>query len=321
MHLVVSLSPCLDEVYVLDALRPGAVLAGMDPIVHAGGKGSNVARALRSLGCSVTLLGAFGGATGERIAGELKRERIDTVFVPADGESRRCVILVERRYRRQTVLNGTAPPIPPRSLDRLCGRLSRALDAGAAAVVLTGSLPRDCPREVYAKIASLAARAGVPLLLDSSGAGLNAGLAGRSVPSILKVNRRELRSLAAGGSAARGREPSLAETMRAAQRTRRRFGVREVVVTGGVADVVAITGGNRRLVARPPRVRCVNAVGSGDAFAAGFVADVAAPLEHRLARAIAAGAANCEELAPCRLSATRVDALAKRILPRVAAVR
>jgi tagatose 6-phosphate kinase len=312
MHLVVSLSPCLDEVFVVDELRAGSVLAGIDPVAHAGGKGSNVARGLRSLGKPVTLFTALGGATGERIAALLARDRIDTVAVPAAGDSRRCVIVVERRCGRQTVLNGSAPPVPARSIARLLGRLERALAGRPRAVVLTGSLPRECPADVSARIVAMAIRAGVPLLVDSSGAGLRAALAGAQPPPILKVNRRELRSLFDARPADAGREPSLRATLGAARRTRERFGVGEVVVTGGSEEAVAVASGEC-LVARPPRVRPLNAVGSGDAFAAGFVAAPGAPLVERLSLALAAGSANAEDLEPCRLDRSRVSALRARV--------
>ncbi len=321
--LVVNLSLCVDEVFVLDVLKPGSVYAGMDPVVYAGGKGPNVARALVSLGVPVRLFGAAGGEAGRRLACALAADGIPADLVPSAAESRQCVILVERLRRRETVLNGTAPRVKRRDLETLLARINAALERGARGLILTGSLPRDCPGAFYARILASAARAGIRALVDSSGEGLLAALSGRARHTTLKVNRRELRWLLArseGRTARAGPEPqgfrSLDETLRAADRARVRFGLDEVVITGGSAEVVAI--GERRWVARPPRVKSVNAVGSGDALAAGLKAATGEPLAARLALGIAAGANNCEDLSPCRLDAARVRALARRVRVREA---
>jgi tagatose 6-phosphate kinase len=312
MIAIVNLSLCLDEVFVVDTLVPGSVYGGMDPVAYAGGKGPNVARALASLGVRSRLFGSAGGETGRRIAAALERDRIRADLVPASGESRRCLILVERRRARQTVLNGTAPSISTRSLERLLARLDKALASGARGLVLTGSLPRGCPHAFYSQVLERARRAGVPSLLDSSSDGLRAGLSGRVRPAVLKINRRELRALLRGGEPSRGAEPSLESTIAAVERARRRFRLNEVVVTGGAGEVVACYPG-ARLVAHPPRVRCLNAVGSGDAFAGGYMVSVGGPFPERLALAVAAGTASCEILEPRILDRSRVEALQRRV--------
>lgn len=289
--LVVGLSPCLDEEWTVGRLEPGGVHGGIAPVARAGGKAANVARTLARLGVESRLFGAVGGATGRAIASLLESDGVRADLVPARGESRRCVLVVERERRRQTVFNGVAPEVPRASLARLFERLERALRRGAEGLVVTGSLPRSAPRGLYARMVALAASAGVPSLLDSSGDGLLSGLSGRVPPRTLKVNRRELARLATGREPRS--EPSTAATVRAARRVRNAFGVAEAVITGGAGPVVAIDDAATFTV-RPPRVRVRSAVGAGDAFAAGLMAAPAEPLRERVARALAAAAAHCE---------------------------
>jgi len=289
--VVVGLSLCLDEEWAVDRLEPGGVFGGIAPVARAGGKAANVARVLMKLGVRARLLGAAGGDTGRRIRALLRAERIAADLVAARGESRRCILVVERERPRQTVLNGIAPPIPRRGIDELLRLARRALRSGASALVIAGSLPKDAAASAYPRFLALAREAGVPSLLDSSGLGLESGLSGPARPSIIKVNRREIAAFVSGGRVPR-REPTLAGTIRMARWAREKTGVPEVVVTGGAREVVAVSASGATVL-RPPKVPVRSAVGAGDAFAAGLVARPRAPLEERLALAIGAAADWC----------------------------
>ena len=70
------------------------------------------------------------------------------------------------------------PYITTEELGRFAADYRRWL-AGAAAVVLCGSLPAGMPPEVYGTLATYAAEAGVPAILDAGGAALRYGAARR----------------------------------------------------------------------------------------------------------------------------------------------
>ena len=70
----------------------------------AGGKGVNVARALRALGFDATLLGLLPGRMGDAVVGLLADEAIALLGVPVAGELRSAFIIHERDGRA-TVLN------------------------------------------------------------------------------------------------------------------------------------------------------------------------------------------------------------------------
>ena len=114
--------------------------------------------------------------------------------------------------------------------------------ARSSAVVLSGSLPPGVPDSAYADLIGLAAGAGVPSLLDTSGPALVAGVA--AGPAIVKPNLAEL--AAAVGSelprpAARQSE-QCADVLQAAGQLRA-AGAGAVVVTLGADGLLALTEG------------------------------------------------------------------------------
>lgn len=98
------------------------------------------------------------------------------------------------------------------------------------------------------------------MLMDS--ASPEAIRAFHEAPEILKVNARELGSIA--GLPTR----TAAERVDACRAIAGRFGIRWFIVTMGASGVEAFDGGIL-MHADPPKVEVVNAIGSGDAAAAG----------------------------------------------------
>jgi tagatose 6-phosphate kinase len=139
------------------------------PAYRAGGRGVTVARVLRAFGHDVLAAGLVGGASGELIVQDLARSGVPTAFTLIRGES--------RRFFRFTATDPGVPvqrfsePGPYITTEEL-GRLAadyRRLLAGAAAVVLCGSLPDGLDADTYGPLVTYAAEAGVPVILDAGG--------------------------------------------------------------------------------------------------------------------------------------------------------
>ncbi|MBE3519528.1 MAG: hypothetical protein IMW97_04405 [Firmicutes bacterium] len=92
---VITVTPnaALDVTYFVRGFRAGGVYRALSVAKKAGGKGLNVARAVRTLGGDPLATGFAGGLTGERILEDLSREGIRARFVRTAGESR-CTITV-----------------------------------------------------------------------------------------------------------------------------------------------------------------------------------------------------------------------------------
>ena len=108
----------------------------------AGGKGINVARALKTLGVPVIATGLAGGHAGLRIVERLTDEAILNDFVRIAGESRTSTLVIDPAGgSSSTEIYEWGPEASPDEVSMLLEKvayLARAADL----VILAGSLPR-----------------------------------------------------------------------------------------------------------------------------------------------------------------------------------
>ena len=74
--MTVTLNPALDLATSAEAVRPGPKLRCGEPRADPGGGGINVARVIRRLGGRVQAFVALGGATGQRLAALVAKEKM-----------------------------------------------------------------------------------------------------------------------------------------------------------------------------------------------------------------------------------------------------
>ena len=145
---------------------------------HAAGRGVAVARVLHTFGHEVIAAGLAGGSAGEMIRADLARSGIPADFTAIGRESRRVLEVRDGSNGRRLRFSEPGPYITTEELGRFAADYRRWL-AGATAVVLCGSLPAGMPPEIYATLATYAAEAGVPAILDAGGPALRAAAARR----------------------------------------------------------------------------------------------------------------------------------------------
>ncbi|MFF7856762.1 hexose kinase [Streptomyces sp. NPDC007904] len=278
MILTVTLNTALDITYRVPSLRPHASHRVSDVTERPGGKGINVARVLAALGHEVTVTGFAGGTTGRILRDRLTEvPGVRDALVPVSGATRRTVAVVDGRSGGTTQLNEPGPTITVAEWSAFQGAYQDLL-ASASAVALCGSLPPGVPVGAYAGLVRTARAAGVPVLLDTSGAALRRGVAGR--PDILKPNAEELAELT-----------GFHEPLRATQDARRR-GAGAVVASLGAQGLLALTPEGRWRAA-PPAPLHGNPTGAGDSVVAGLLSALVEhrPWPDRLSRAAALSAA------------------------------
>ena len=144
---------------------------------HAAGRGVAVARVLHTFGHEVIAAGLAGGSAGEMIRADLARSGIPADFTAIGRESRRVLEVRDGANGRRLRFSEPGPYITTEELGRFAADYRRWL-AGATAVVLCGSLPAGMPPEIYATLATYAAEAGVPAILDAGGPALRHAAAG-----------------------------------------------------------------------------------------------------------------------------------------------
>jgi tagatose 6-phosphate kinase len=155
---------------------------------RAGGRGIAVARVLHIFGHEVLAAGLAGGGTGELIREDLARSGIACDFTAMGRESRRIITIAEEKGASEEgtvnrdwgagrgvrgggrTLRFREPGayVTTEELGRFAADYRRLL-ADATAVVLCGSLPAGLPPEMYGSLATYAAEAGVPVILDAGG--------------------------------------------------------------------------------------------------------------------------------------------------------
>src|SRR5439155_7595273 len=154
----------------------------------AGGKGINVARALKSLETPVIATGLAGGRTGERIVEELVLEAILNDFVRIADESRTSTAVVDPTGGSYTEINEWGPQVAPEELAMLLEKINY-LARGADVVVFAGTLPRDVEESFYAEAIRDLNRRNVRAVLDSEGEPLRLGV--EAEPFLVTPNQRE----------------------------------------------------------------------------------------------------------------------------------
>ncbi|HEX4521538.1 MAG TPA: 1-phosphofructokinase family hexose kinase [Gaiellaceae bacterium] len=256
----------------------------------AGGKGINVARALKAFGVPVVATGLAGGQAGLRIVERLTAEAILNDFVRIEGESRTTTAVVDPTNSSYTEINEWGPVVKPEELELFDGKL-RYLSQGASLVVFGGSLPRDVPEDFYAEAVRELHRLHIPSVLDCEGEALRLGM--EAEPFLVSPNQAEAEALV--GQEFHDDEDFLLGLDGVADR-----GARNVIVTteGGCYALLREERTIHRYRVDAPRLEAVSRVGAGDVLLAAFVAAWVAGRNHEecLREAVAAGAASVLEL-------------------------
>ena len=109
MILTVTLNAAIDRTVAVPSFRQGNRHRAVEASTVAGGKGVNVARALKLLDRPVIATGLAGGPTGARLMERLAEESILTDFTWIAGESRTNLAVIDPTSGEQTEINERGP--------------------------------------------------------------------------------------------------------------------------------------------------------------------------------------------------------------------
>src|SRR3954471_9321863 len=235
--LIAGPNTTIDRTGALDELRPGAVLRFTSMRVTPGGKGLNVARAARSLGAPAVLVGFVPGRIGAAAAELIAAEGVALRGVPAGGELRSSVIIMEPGGRT-TVINEPGPELGPGEWEAYEAAISSGLE-GHRVLVCSGSIPPGAPPGAYGRLVEIARSRGAVAAVDASGAALGEALAAR--PDAILPNLGEAEQLLGHGT---GEDVDAA----ADAQPRALAAGRELVQRGAAAAVVTAAAAGAALV-------------------------------------------------------------------------
>jgi 1-phosphofructokinase family hexose kinase len=305
--VTVTLNAAMDRTLLVPNFQLGHRHRASLGLASAGGKGVNVARALRRLGVPVVATGFAGGRIGVQIADGLSEEGILNDFVRIEGDSRTSLALLDPIADQYTEINEWGPEVTDAELDALREKLGY-LTQGAEFVVFAGSLPRDVPPDFYGEIVRDLNRRQILVVLDAEGEPLRHGV--QAEPYLVAPNLREAEALV-------GHEFSVEGDTAAALEEIAELGARNVLITeeSGCFALVRDGGEPQRVRAIAPRLEAVSTIGAGDTLLAGFLAArlEGRSVEESVRHAVAVGSASVLEAGPGRFDPKGVAAVENRV--------
>ncbi len=192
MIVTVTLSPALDKTAVVRDFGVGKVNRIESFRLDPGGKGINVSKTLRQLGCDSMATGILGGAAGEQIERSLTSLGIGFDFVHVQRETRTNLKVADPLRHTNTDINEPSASVDAAALEEVfrkaCGHAGES-----GLVVLAGRAPGNCPGSLYADWTERFRTLGIRTCVDANGELLKSAAAAK--PFLLRINGEELSSL------------------------------------------------------------------------------------------------------------------------------
>ena len=258
--MIITLTPNtgLDYTLQVASLQLNSTIRASDSAWGMGGKATDVSWTLGKLGVPSRALGFAAGPNGVRMESMLRERGVETDFVWVEGETRLNTVLVVTGEGQSTITSASLK-VFPEHLSEFHAVYDKALEQ-ATCLVIGGSLPGGVPPDFYAQAIAKAHEHHIPVIFDSSGPALIAGV--QSKPEIIKPNLAELSDLLGYQST------SQKEVRKAARKLQEEFGS-HVIITLGAEGAVAVFG-DRSYFIHPLSVPVVSVAGAGDGVLAGM---------------------------------------------------
>jgi 1-phosphofructokinase family hexose kinase len=310
MIVTLTANAAIDKTLTVPNFQTGFRHRASQSLTMPGGKGVNIARALKAVGQPVVASGLVGGRTGQQVVEGLSREGILNDFVRIAGESRTSTAVIDPTSFTQTEINEWGPAVSEQECEAFLDKIEY-LARGAHYIIMAGSLPRKMSDEFYGHVVRRIRDRKLRCLtvLDTSGDPLRLGVRGR--PDFVLPNIREAEDLV-------GHEFHDESDIIDATALIHQMGAQNVIVKTTDGCFARLRHGRRHRAFHagiPLLDEVVSTVGSGDAFLAGFIAchfqemDV----EDCLRYALACGAANTQKYGAGVLEPDTVERLLETV--------
>jgi len=277
-----TMNPAIDSSCEAETVSPTHKIRTRNERYDPGGGGLNVARVLHRFGAPVEAIYMAGGPTGALLDGLLDSAGLTRTTVPMQDQVRMSLAVYERTTGQEFRF---VPEGPAVSQAEAQAAVRAVLDNPCPWLVASGSLPRGVAADFFASLSAPLAQQGRKLVLDTSGAALQASFEAGGI-YLAKPSKGEFESLL-------GRKFD----------TPQEIGVAALeLVRADKVSLIAVTMGERGAILAHddgvvfhPGVQAVakSATGAGDSFVAGMVLGLlrGEPPEQAFRRGIAAGTA------------------------------
>jgi 1-phosphofructokinase len=258
--MIITLTPNtgVDHTIRVPSFPLNCTLRAVESAWGMGGKATDVSWILGKLGIPNRALGFAAGPNGVRMEAMLRERGVETDFVWVEGETRLNTVIVVGEDGQSTITSSSLS-VSPQHLVDLMARYGEALRS-ASCVVVGGSLPAGVSAEFFVEAIAQAHRHSVPVIFDSSGPSLVAGIQSR--PDLIKPNLAELQELL-------GTEPASRQAIgEAAMDLRDKYGVNVIVTIGGEGAVAVFDSASYFI--HPLVTPVASVAGAGDGVLAGM---------------------------------------------------
>lgn len=305
MILSLTPNPCVDKTIFVPEFNHGDRIRSEKYSCIAGGKGCNVARAVKTLGYASNSMVIVGGHAGRHVVEMIEADGVECTPVWVADTTRTITTVLEEIPHRQTAFFEPGPRATQEEKKKIIEIFEEATKK-ATVVTLNGTVPDPGIQDLYAHLIPVAHKHKVPVILDSYGVEFSCAL--QAKPYMVKPNLEELEKYF--------QEPlDTEEKQWAAIAKLHDLGIELVALSLGAMGMLVSRGGEQ-LKVTPPKIKEVNPVGSGDCLVAAFAIGIQEEqtLEQMARMGCAAGAANASSWDIGHFSAKQVAQLASQVV-------
>ena len=260
MILTITMNPSIDIAYQVNGFKLDTTNRTQETHKTPGGKGLNVTRVLSQLGENVVASGLIGGKHGEFLTSELDKANVKHDFYHIKEETRNCIAILHDNQQTEILEQG--PSISAEESDEFL-EFFKKLILDIDIVAISGSLPKGLSTDYYTHLVKTCHESKIPVVVDTSGASLEAVLNSDVKPTVVKPNTEELSQLL--GKKVTSDVSLLKESLEDDQFE----GMEWVIVSLGSEGAFAKHKDTYYRV-KIPKISVVNPTGSGDSTVAGI---------------------------------------------------
>lgn len=258
--LTVTFNPTVDAASEVERVQPTRKIRASNESFHPGGGGINVARVIHRLGGSVQALYARGGVMGGVLDQLLLKRDVDVQIIEIASNTRINNVIYETSTGMEYRFVAEGPIFTEKDWRAMVEAVKLAPWDW---LVVSGSLPRGVPIEVYDEMIALAHHRQGEIVIDTSGSALSHVLNHGGL-TLLKPSQGEFEN-------AMGQQfQTVAELAEAAHQLVLQKKSKIITVTLGHQGAVLATGTKTLYLPSPP-VKVISASGAGDSFIGGIV--------------------------------------------------
>lgn len=257
MIITVTLNPAIDKTVTISNFTAGEVNRIETLRSDVGGKGINVSKCLKELGCESTAAAFWGGEAGRSGEAQLQQSGVESLPVFIGGTTRTNMKIIDPEQGTNTDINEPGPQISPEELEQLIQKLDEKLNQGDI-LVLAGSIPAGIGSSIYQELTNRYKEKGVKIFVDADGISFAKAL--EAVPYLIKPNIDELSRFA-------GEKLTDIRGILKTVKPLLQSGIEKIVVSMGAQGAVFIQRG-RIFIASSIDVPVLSTVGAGDSMVA-----------------------------------------------------